>query len=235
MIVDNHLNNCKNRYRSYIFKVINQIIVSCQFKNFNSFSSFVRKLTTMIHLSENDDDDDDISEVFDIIKSSKANFNEETSSDPEHDVLSNCEQMLETNLERSPVQRRLNVVSGPNSAFARLFPDKYRQEHQRSKSIDHDDIDDYYREQMKKTRRVRFSLDDSPTLSSRTRSESMINHDPNPEIIFRHNPEKLIYTQNVAIRYLKPPTPPPPGPIVIREIQPTPPEEPPPLIVSSTP
>ncbi|CAF1487870.1 unnamed protein product [Adineta ricciae] len=42
--------------------------------------------------------------------------------------------------------------------------------------------------------------------------------DPDPEIIRRSNPDDIIYNRNVTIRYLCPPTPPPPGPLIIREI-----------------
>jgi hypothetical protein len=38
-----------------------------------------------------------------------------------------------------------------------------------------------------------------------------INVDPNPELIVRPNTQRLTYTQDIAVRYLKPNTPPPPG------------------------
>lgn len=196
-------------------------------------------------------ENDDVSEAFDIVKTSQTNFDEETLTGLDEDELANFDQMTETHLEQTPI-RRLNVIGGPHSAFARLFPEKYQKEQhfqtqQRLKSIDietetsADELDeDYHQEQRRKSRRVRFNHVEEDSLKNRTKSESALhqiplNHDPDPEIIYRDNPEKLVYTQRVAIRYLKPPTPPPPGPIVIREIQSTPPEEPPPLIVSSTP
>lgn len=40
--------------------------------------------------------------------------------------------------------------------------------------------------------------------------------DPNPQIITKENPEQVTYKQNVSVRYLVPPTPPPPGPLIIR-------------------
>lgn len=46
-------------------------------------------------------------------------------------------------------------------------------------------------------------------------SEYQINKDDNPEIITKKVDQKLEYKQEVAIRYLKPPTPPTPGEIVI--------------------
>ncbi|CAF1069340.1 unnamed protein product [Adineta steineri] len=51
------------------------------------------------------------------------------------------DEMVTTQLESSPI-RRVNLVSGPQSAYARLFPDRYRQEQEelvrkhRSKSTD---------------------------------------------------------------------------------------------------
>lgn len=42
-------------------------------------------------------------------------------------------------------------------------------------------------------------------------SHYAINDDPNPEIIRKKTDQKLVYQQEVAIRYLRPPTPPPPG------------------------
>jgi hypothetical protein len=38
-----------------------------------------------------------------------------------------------------------------------------------------------------------------------------INVDANPELIVRPNTQRLTYTQDIAVRYLKPNTPPPPG------------------------
>ncbi|CAF5032738.1 unnamed protein product, partial [Rotaria sp. Silwood1] len=52
-----------------------------------------------------------------------------------------------------------------------------------------------------------------------------LNQDPYPEHIHRPTNEHLTYQQDIAIRYLQPPSPPPPGPIVVREIRaPLPPE-----------
>jgi hypothetical protein len=42
--------------------------------------------------------------------------------------------------------------------------------------------------------------------------------DPNPEVVMKSNPDHLTYQQNVSVRYLVPPTPPPPGPLIIRGI-----------------
>ena len=81
-------------------------------------------------------------------------------------------------------------------------------------------------------------------------AQYIINEDANPEVIRKKTEQQLIYEQEVAIRYLRPPTPPPPGeilikqdpniptppapPLVIRQ-QPPRPETPPPLIVREAP
>jgi hypothetical protein len=77
-----------------------------------------------------------------------------------------------------------------------------------------------------------------------------INEDQNPDIIQKISNKQLIYTQEIAIRYLRPPTPPPPGdiliiqeknipvppapPIVLRQ-QPPRPDTPPPLVIREAP
>ena len=48
------------------------------------------------------------------------------------------------------------------------------------------------------------------------REHPELNNDPNPQIIVRPNPDQVTYQQNVSVRYLVPPTPPPPGPLIIR-------------------
>lgn len=81
-------------------------------------------------------------------------------------------------------------------------------------------------------------------------SKYPINDDPNPEIIRKRTDQHLVYHQEVAIRYLRPPTPPAPGeiliqqegnsfappapPLVIRQ-QPARPVTPPPLVVREAP
>jgi hypothetical protein len=47
-------------------------------------------------------------------------------------------------------------------------------------------------------------------------SHPELNNDPYPEIISEPNPDQITHKQNVSIRYLVPPTPPPPGPLIIR-------------------
>lgn len=44
-----------------------------------------------------------------------------------------------------------------------------------------------------------------------------INEDPNPEIITKKSNQQVVYQQEVAIRYLRPPTPPSPGEIIIQQ------------------
>lgn len=46
-----------------------------------------------------------------------------------------------------------------------------------------------------------------------------INFDPNPQIIKKHANDAVTYKQEVAVRYLRPPTPPPPGPLIIKEVR----------------
>jgi hypothetical protein len=147
------------------------------------------------------------------------------------------DEMTTTRLEKGPLRR----CCGPRSAFARLFPHKYRQE-QRSKSTEDrrynfDRNEDLRIPSDDARRRVSYynQLNSNRYLSDQNLSQIPLNYDPNPEIIYRDNPNKVVYTQKVGVRYLKPPTPPPPEPIIIREIQATPPQEPPPLVISTTP
>ena len=66
-------------------------------------------------------------------------------------------------------------------------------------------------------------------------TDYLINEDPNPEIVNKRVNQHLEYIQELAIRYLRPPTPPAPGEIVITQ-QPnvlTPPA--PPLIIRQQP
>lgn len=46
-------------------------------------------------------------------------------------------------------------------------------------------------------------------------NEYKINQDNNPEIIKKYYDKPIEYKQDILVRYLKPPTPPPPGDIVI--------------------
>ena len=45
--------------------------------------------------------------------------------------------------------------------------------------------------------------------------EYQLNYDPDPIVIRKKPTEKLVYTQNVSFRYLRPPSVPPAGDIVI--------------------
>lgn len=45
-----------------------------------------------------------------------------------------------------------------------------------------------------------------------------LNEDPNPEIVRKKPIERVAYTQNVAVRYLKPPAPAPAGDIIIQQL-----------------
>jgi hypothetical protein len=220
-------------------------------------------MNSNIHKNENDD----VSQRFQFLKTQESSIYEEVIATEKRKEYTDSDDMTTTklNLERTPI-RRVNLISGPNSAFARLFPNKYRQQEefvnkQRSKSSDnqHSNIDritiqdttsddednDNYKEGIRKSRRVRFYIDkDDSSLKTRTKSEPYldqihynndINYDLDPEIIHHDNPDDVVYTQKVGVRYLKPPTPPPHGPILIREIQSSPPNAPPPLVVSTKP
>ena len=48
------------------------------------------------------------------------------------------------------------------------------------------------------------------------RQHPNVYQDPNPEIINEPNPHPVTYRQNIIVRYLVPPTPPAPGPLIIR-------------------
>jgi hypothetical protein len=207
------------------------------------------------HITQNENDD--VSQHFHILKTQQPTFYDETITTINKEEYTNLDEMSRITWEKTPI-RRVNLISGPQSAFARLFPEKYRQEQelrnkQRSKSIeihhaisdsDDDDDDDNQKERIRKSRRVTFFTNEDDSLKTRTKSEPYlnqihlnndINYDPNPEVIYRDNLDDVVYTQKVGVRYLKPPTPPPPGPILIREIQSTPPQDPLPLVVSTTP
>lgn len=220
-----------------------------------------------MHSHMNRNENDDLSERFHILKTRQSPaFYEETITKVNMEEHIDLDDMGRTTWERTPV-RRVNVISGPQSAFARLFPDRYRQEEeekefrnkQRSKSSEHrhanldrmpaqytisDDEDDEHQDQIRRSRRVRFFNEKDDSFQTRTKSEPYLHqmysnndlhYDPDPEIIYRDNPDDVTYTRKVGVRYLKPPTPPPPGPILIREVQSTPPNNPPPLVVSTTP
>jgi hypothetical protein len=38
----------------------------------------------------------------------------------------------------------------------------------------------------------------------------------NPQVIYKPNTQEVVYKQNIMVRWLQPPTPPPPAPIIIR-------------------
>ena len=65
--------------------------------------------------------------------------------------------------------------------------------------------------------------------------EYSINEDTNPEIISKKIKQKLEYIQELAIRYLRPPTPPAPGEIVIVQERNTCTEPAPPLVIRQIP
>jgi hypothetical protein len=48
-------------------------------------------------------------------------------------------------------------------------------------------------------------------------SQYLLNEDENPEIICKKSNQIINYKQEIAVRYLRPPTPPEPGEIIIKE------------------
>ncbi|KAL7677905.1 hypothetical protein ACOME3_004135 [Neoechinorhynchus agilis] len=62
-----------------------------------------------------------------------------------------------------------------------------------------------------------------------------INYDPEPHIVRKQANGQIIYKQEVAVRYLKPPTPPPLEPVVIKEIRATQAPPAPPFIIRQRP
>ncbi|KAI3387481.1 hypothetical protein SNEBB_003057 [Seison nebaliae] len=85
---------------------------------------------------------------------------------------------------------------------------------------------------------LQHRMDDENEKIKQMNSEQLqyqINYDPNPQVIKKQNNENVEYKQEVAIRYLQPPTPPPPGPIIIKEVRPPPAPAAPPVIVRQRP
>lgn len=74
----------------------------------------------------------------------------------------------------------------------------------------------------------------SPNSKLLVESNSAINQDADPIIISKPNSQNVVYKQQVNIRYLQPPTPPPPAPIIIREKQLSPPPRQPPIVIRQT-
>ncbi|CAF2857811.1 unnamed protein product [Rotaria sp. Silwood2] len=56
----------------------------------------------------------------------------------------------------------------------------------------------------------------------------------NPQVIYKPNNQEVVYKQNIMVRWLQPPTPPPPAPIIIREIR-APAETQPPIVCRQMP
>ncbi|UJR33974.1 hypothetical protein I4U23_021390 [Adineta vaga] len=56
----------------------------------------------------------------------------------------------------------------------------------------------------------------------------------NPQVIYKPNNQEVVYKQNIMVRWLQPPTPPPPAPIIIREVQ-APVDHQPPIVCRQVP
>lgn len=67
---------------------------------------------------------------------------------------------------------------------------------------------------------------EGPKLSAEHYLRQMESQDNPPVKVVKPNSQNLVYRKEIRIRYLQPPTPPPPAPIIIREkyIPPDPPE-----------
>ena len=62
-------------------------------------------------------------------------------------------------------------------------------------------------------------------------SQYKINDDPNPEIIHKTSAQPVEYTQDIHVKYLRPPTPPTHGELIIRQENPVPLPHAPPQII----
>ncbi|CAF1470444.1 unnamed protein product [Rotaria magnacalcarata] len=56
-------------------------------------------------------------------------------------------------------------------------------------------------------------------LSDNINAQNMSFGNTNPQVIYKQNNQEVVYKQNIMVRWLQPPTPPPPAPIIIREVQ----------------
>ncbi|UJR27906.1 hypothetical protein I4U23_009167 [Adineta vaga] len=89
-----------------------------------------------------------------------------------------------------------------------------------------------------------FGLADDPSLQFKTPGGGFVQvfgplktsdndrffHDPNPVIIQKKS-QPITYIQKINLAYYKPPAPPAPGPVIIKEVRPPPAPIPPPLFV----
>ncbi|CAF1014314.1 unnamed protein product [Adineta steineri] len=89
-----------------------------------------------------------------------------------------------------------------------------------------------------------FGLADDPSLQFKTPGGGFVQvfgplktpgndkffHDPNPVVIQKKS-KPITYIQKINLAYYKPPAPPAPGPVIIKEVRPPPEPVPPPLFV----
>lgn len=66
-------------------------------------------------------------------------------------------------------------------------------------------------------------------------SQYLVNEDPHPQVITKRSEQQLVYQQEVAIRYLRPPTPPALGEIIIQQKDNSVTQPAPPLIIRQQP
>ncbi|CAF0852686.1 unnamed protein product [Rotaria sordida] len=56
-------------------------------------------------------------------------------------------------------------------------------------------------------------------ISNTTNTPNVSLANTNPQVVYKPNNQEVVYKQNILVRWLQPPTPPPPAPIIIREIR----------------
>lgn len=117
------------------------------------------------------------------------NYTRQTAADLAHSKSHHS--ILKSTNGSPPKQYRVTIVDDPSVAAKnrRVISDQHVYENA------HDIITDYER-----------VLRENPD----------VNQDLNPELITKPNPDTVTYQQNITVRYLAPPTPPPPGPLIIR-------------------
>jgi len=79
-----------------------------------------------------------------------------------------------------------------------------------------------------------FSLGNTQDSNLVLSTSSLINQDPSPIRVLKPASTSLVYRQQVSVRYLQPPTPPPAAPIIIREKQAPQAVPQPPIIIRQT-
>jgi hypothetical protein len=120
-----------------------------------------------------------------------------------------------------------------------MIHDEQYDDEERQQSISNADIDEHVfkHSEFGRTSPLLYTSNEliRPRAISTAADHYPINHDTTPEHIRRENNNRVTYRQDVAIRYLQPPTPIPSGPLIIREIRAAPLPDAPPLIINQRP